>query len=127
LVVVVEDCDAVLPVAELLAALGHPVTRSLRRPVAGVRPDARRRAGVRGHQGRSPLRPHTALGRAAGSVPPFGERSRPESSRPSVLRSRPTDRGESAGATLIIHSIAAFSPRATPYPSAISKSLPDPL
>jgi len=44
MVVVIEDCYAVLPVEELLAALGHPVTQSLRRPVAGVLPDARRRA-----------------------------------------------------------------------------------
>jgi len=36
MVVVIEDCYAVLPVEELLAALGHPVTQSLRRPVAGA-------------------------------------------------------------------------------------------
>ena len=44
MVVVIADCYAVLHVEELLAALGHPVTQSLRRPVAGVLPDARRRA-----------------------------------------------------------------------------------
>jgi len=66
---------------------------------------------------------YDAVGRAARSVPPFGEQSRPEGSRPALPRSRPTDRGESAAATLIIRSIAAFSPRATPYPSTISKSL----
>lgn len=36
----------------------------------------------------------------------------------------PTDHGESATATLTTRSTAAFSPRATPYPSTISKSLP---
>lgn len=44
MVVVIDDCYAVLHVEELLAAWGHPVTQSLRRPVAGVLPDARRRA-----------------------------------------------------------------------------------
>lgn len=44
MVVVIDDCYAVLHVEELLAALGHPVTQSLRRPVAGVLPNARRRA-----------------------------------------------------------------------------------
>lgn len=39
MVVVVEDCYAVLPVEELLAALGHPVTQSLRRPVTLTLPD----------------------------------------------------------------------------------------
>jgi hypothetical protein len=34
MVVVIEDCYAVLHVEELLAALGHPVTQSLRRPTA---------------------------------------------------------------------------------------------
>jgi hypothetical protein len=33
MVVIVDDCYAVLHVEELLAALGHPVTQSLRRPV----------------------------------------------------------------------------------------------
>ena len=44
MVVVVEDRYAVLHIEELLEALGHPVTQSLRRPVAGVLPNARRRA-----------------------------------------------------------------------------------
>jgi hypothetical protein len=44
MVVVVEDRYAVLHSEELLEALGHPVTQSLRRPVAGVLPNARRRA-----------------------------------------------------------------------------------
>jgi len=34
MVVVIEDCYAVLHVEDLLAALGHPVTQSLRRPVS---------------------------------------------------------------------------------------------
>ena len=44
MVVVVEDCYAVLHVEELLAALGHPVTQSLRRPVTLTLPDHPTRA-----------------------------------------------------------------------------------
>jgi hypothetical protein len=44
MVVVVEDCYAVLHVEELLAALGHPVTQSLRRLVTLTLPDHPTRA-----------------------------------------------------------------------------------
>lgn len=44
MVVVIDDCYAVLHVEELLEALGHPVTQSLRRSITGVLPNVRRRA-----------------------------------------------------------------------------------
>ena len=66
---------------------------------------------------------HHALGRADGSALSFEQRSRPEYPRPSLSRSSPTDRGESAAAEVTIRSIAAFFPAPIPCPPTISKSL----